>query len=272
MAKKIIAFSIIFICTIIITIPLQSAGLSDFKDKVEKEERENREEEHHSSDAGNGCLDAGCAALGSIFSNDNPVSQERDEQASTEPGSTDRYYAAPPSGKTESPAKPTGKKKKYDNRHLFSIEAGALWDRQYGWGFSTGARLLFFNFIGLDFDMRSIWENESSHLDYYGAGLVLSYAFVDTIVPSLYLHYAAYRSIIERDGAALGLMVNIYPVKPLSLMFKVGGQFFEQIDFADLEARLGVLVRFFEVWAGYRFISAKYAHLDGPIFGVRFVF
>lgn len=166
------------------------------------------------------------------------------------------------------PQKPAPKK--YDNRIFFSLEAGGKYAWDDGWGFFGATRLLFFNFIGPDFEARSYWDGEDT-LQYYGAGLCIGYTVNRAFVPALYVHAALMRGVVERNGASLGIDFHAYPVKPLAVTLRIGGQFYEYIEYIDVEGRLGLFFKFFEVFAGYRYMGAKYSDLHGPVFGIRIV-
>ncbi len=165
----------------------------------------------------------------------------------------------------------------FDNTYFFTADIGGQWARDEGSGVFAAIGGKITRLIGAECEFKRIWDGED-YLDYYAFGLNLSLFQNDYISPDLYLQYAAMKGIVNLSGSAFGIITHSYPGNNIHLMFRIGKQYYteqegeelyREIDFLDLEGRIGVLFSRFELFAGYRHIETDYAELGGPIGGIR---
>lgn len=185
-------------------------------------------------------------------------------------------------GKTEEPS-PLDELSKlkpvpgFDHTYFLNAEVGAQWALDNGSGAFVGLSGKIFRVLGPECEYKRIVDGED-HLDYLALGVNLSIVQTNYFSPDLYLQYASMKGVVDISGFAFGLIAHSYPVKPLHLMVRLGkqvytkqetGDIYREIDFIDLEGRIGLIFNRFEFFAGYRHIETDYAELGGPIAGIR---
>ncbi|MCP4137400.1 MAG: hypothetical protein GY754_40915 [bacterium] len=155
--------------------------------------------------------------------------------------------------------------------YFYTIEAGGQWARDYGGAYSAAIGGRFWKFIGPEMEFKHTWDG-SNHLVYIAAGINIPIIQHDYCTPDIYVQGSFMRGIISKNGVAFGLIFRSYPVKPLSLMFRLGTREYGSISFIDLEGRVGVILNRVEIFAGYRHITSKEASIGGPLGGIKVFF
>ncbi len=168
----------------------------------------------------------------------------------------------------------------FDHTYFITTDIGGQWARDEGSGIFATLRGKITRIIGPEIEYKRIIDDDN-HLDYLAIGLNLSIFQHNYFSPDFYLQYARMSGIAALSGVAFGVIANLYPVKPLHIMIRIGKQFYSeqeseevyrQIDFIDFEWQIGFMLNRFELFAGYRHIETDYAALGGPICGIRFWF
>jgi hypothetical protein len=163
-----------------------------------------------------------------------------------------------------------------DKNYYFTIEGGYQYAFDNGNGIFATLRGKFYKLIGPEIEAKRIIDNHD-HLDYYAFGLNIPIVQFSGFLPDFYFQKIFLKGIIDRDGYAYGLIINSYPIKPISLMVRIGeqsynnikGKDYGNIKFMDYEGRIGVIYNRFEIYVGYRHIKAEYAKIEGPEFGIK---
>jgi hypothetical protein len=134
-----------------------------------------------------------------------------------------------------------------------------------------------FKFFGPEFEFKRLVDDNNDKLDYYAFGINIPIFQFSGFSPDIYVQASYLRGVIERDGISYGIIINSYPIDPISLMFRFGVQSFGNIkgedygsmDFYDYEGRLGIIFYRLEIFGGYRHIRTELTKIHGPIAGIR---
>lgn len=137
-----------------------------------------------------------------------------------------------------------------------------------------------FKLLGPELEAKRLVDKNDDYLDYYAMGVNIPIVQFSGFMPDFYVQAAFLRGVIERDGVSYGIIINSYPVRPLSLMVRFGrqsygnikGQEYGNMKFYDYEGRIGIIFNRFEIFAGYRNMEALYAEIRGPVAGVKIFF
>ena len=158
-----------------------------------------------------------------------------------------------------------------------SLESG--WQYAFDNGNAGFARLSgkIFKFFGPEFEFKRLVDDNNDKLDYYAFGINIPLFQLSGFSPDLYVQKSYLRGVIDRDGISYGIIINSYPINPISLMFRFGVQSFGNIkgedyasmDFYDYEGRLGLVFYRLEIFGGYRRISTELTKIHGPIVGIK---
>lgn len=87
-----------------------------------------------------------------------------------------------------------------------------------------------------------------------------------------YLQLCAMDGMISDSGAATGFILQLYPVKPLTLKLRYGWEFYDENTFTDVELRAGIQFQNWEFFTGYQTFSDGGAELGGFKAGVTLTF
>ncbi|MDR2537628.1 MAG: hypothetical protein LBC46_04920 [Treponema sp.] len=69
---------------------------------------------------------------------------------------------------------------------------------------------------------------------------------------SFYVQWQFWNGVLARHGVTTGFEVRLYPVKPLTFRLKGGSQLFKRFSIGELELEMGIMVKAWEYFAGYR--------------------
>ena len=169
----------------------------------------------------------------------------------------------------------------FDGKEWFlTVEGG--WQNAFDNGTGGFGRLSgkIFRLIGPEIEAKRIVDKNDDHLDYYAIGVNIPLVQFSGFMPDFYIQAACLRGIIDRNGVSYGIIINSYPVKPLSFMLRFGrqsygnikGEEYGDMKFYDYEGRVGIIFNRFEIFAGYRKTAAIYAELKGPVAGIKVFF
>ncbi len=182
-------------------------------------------------------------------------------------------------GKPEEPV-PATPPPGFDHTWYITADFGGQWARDEGSGGFIGLSARVFRLLSFECEAKRIMDGED-YLDYYAAGISVPLFQANNFSPDFYFQYAAMNGVVQLSGFAFGFIINSYPVKPLHLMMRIGKhlytkketeEFYREIEFIDVEGRIGVLIGRCELFAGYRHIETDHAALGGPIGGIRIWF
>lgn len=134
-----------------------------------------------------------------------------------------------------------------------------------------------FRFLGPEIEVKRLKDKNDDHLDYFALGINIPVVQFSGFSPDLYIQRAMLRGIIERKGVSYGIIVNSYPVSPLSMMLRIGvqsyeninGKEFKNVELHDYEYRIGVILNRFEIFAAYRHVGSDSADIKGPLAGIK---
>lgn len=137
-----------------------------------------------------------------------------------------------------------------------------------------------FRLIGPEIEAKRLVDKNDDHLDYYALGINIPIVQFSGFMPDFYIQAAYLRGVINRSGISYGIIINSYPVKPLSFMFRFGKQSYENIKgdgynrmkFYDYEGRAGIVISRMEIFAGYRKCATENVELKGPVVGIKVFF
>jgi hypothetical protein len=125
-----------------------------------------------------------------------------------------------------------------------------------------------YKLIGPEIESR-YYRDGKDYLSYSMFGVNIPIWQFDYISPDFYIGRAMMRGTLRRDGVAYGVNVAVFPFKPIVLHGRIGAIHFDRITYHDYSAHLGVMLKRFEIFGGYRAIKAKYASLKGWEGGIR---
>lgn len=166
----------------------------------------------------------------------------------------------------------------FDGKKWFlTLEGGGQYAFDNGNGGFARLSGKIYKIIGPEFEAKRIVDDYGDHLDYYAAGVNIPIVQFSGFMPDFYIQAIFLKGVIERNGTAFGIIINSYPVKPLSFMLRFGSQSYGNIkgkdygnmDFYDYEGRIGVILNRFEFFAGYRKIGSEEVKLGGPVAGIK---
>ncbi|MDR1399851.1 MAG: hypothetical protein LBJ41_08015 [Treponema sp.] len=69
---------------------------------------------------------------------------------------------------------------------------------------------------------------------------------------SFYVQWQFWNGVLSRHGVTTGIELRLYPVKPLTFRLKGGAQLFERFSIGELELELGIMIKAWECFAGWR--------------------
>jgi hypothetical protein len=156
--------------------------------------------------------------------------------------------------------------------------------RKFFW-FNTSVAGLYFGDMGFGSWISfsgNIFKFFGPYVDVYylngeemiGSRAGLHFSLIQTNPFNMSLYFQAQWQFIDPDWdrAAVvgGLEFRLYPVKPLSLRLKLGGQVFEYFRIGEIEAEAGVLLQAWEIFGGWRWWNMEGGPgWNGPYLGVR---
>lgn len=108
----------------------------------------------------------------------------------------------------------------------------------------------FFNHLGPELDYRILYDGEEV-LHNLSTGLNISFLQYDYLSLDFYVKAIFFFGLMERQGISLGAKLTSYPFKPISLELRSGGIFYESINFAELEAKLGIHIKQWEIFGDF---------------------
>ncbi|MBU1076648.1 MAG: hypothetical protein KKH98_05105 [Spirochaetes bacterium] len=266
----------IFLSSSVSLIPFNSfnrnamAGtLDNFKEDVEKEEKEKKEEkkkkeaEEKDDDCFSSCFSTFFSEFTSILIRMNQAATYSDyPYAERNRNWISLVFPDEPSGegvagKEESPKK-----------YFINLDLGVQNIDSATSSWYLGIQSRFWGMFGLLIDYK-VYKEASDYLALHGYGLDFPFIQLGSFDFSFYVQYAIFNNSLSRNGFGFGGMTHIFPVKPLSIFFKLGGISCKDISFWDWEIDAGFMLSRFEVYIGYQEISAKYAKLGGIQSGIR---
>ncbi|HDP79835.1 MAG TPA: hypothetical protein ENN21_03215 [Spirochaetes bacterium] len=168
----------------------------------------------------------------------------------------------------------------FDHTWYLNIDMGGQYTRDSGSGGFVGLSGKIFRLLGPECEFKRMVDN-GDRLDYLAAGVNISLFQFNYFSTDFYLQYAGMKGVVDLSGYAYGLIVHSYPFKPVHILLRIGMQsytekeaedIYREIDFLDLEGRVGVMIYRCEIFAGYRHVETDHAELGGPIGGVRIWF
>lgn len=307
MSKRYIIVMLVFLFSAFSS-NISYAALNDFKQDYQKEENSksgssgsgSSNSGSGSSGSGNndladcigGCIWDGCLSFGSLwFLINHSLEYSKYPYYQDEKNNFICNYSIDQTGK-DSPSQvqeiaykeiPDSPKIKgcFDGKDWFlTLEGG--WQNAFDNGTGGFGRISgkIFRLIGPEIEAKRIVDKNDEHLDYYAIGVNIPIVQFSGFMPDFYIQAAFLRGIIDRNGVSYGIIINSYPVRPLSFMLRFGrqsygnikGEEYGKIKFYDYEGRVGIIFNRFEIFAGYRKTAALYAELKGPVAGVKIFF
>lgn len=109
----------------------------------------------------------------------------------------------------------------------------------------------FWKFFGPEIDCRMLTDGKN-YLGYYALGINLALFQHSFLSADLYIQYAIMTGLLDMKGIAYGAVFQSFPVRPLFIIIRTGGQSYPGIGFFDAEARLGVFWGNLGISGGYR--------------------
>lgn len=97
-------------------------------------------------------------------------------------------------------------------------------------------------------------------------GATFSLLQTNPLSVSLYGQWQRWSGFIDERGGTLGVEMNCYPAKPLSLRLRAGFQFFDGFSVSETELRLGALrgpIEFSAGWRWWNMLSSDGSRVDG---------
>ena len=152
----------------------------------------------------------------------------------------------------------------------YTVTTGPFLTIDTGSGFFFGCRGKVWTFIGPEIDYTHLWDTSGSLL-HLSLGVNISFIQFDRLSVDGYIQY----SLLDHlSGIAGGLLLTSYPVTPLSLFLRMGGQVYRDISFFNAEGRIGAVIYRFNPYVGYRHTSSAlgYASVSGPLIGGQVYF
>ncbi len=170
-----------------------------------------------------------------------------------------------------------GLTKAMDKNYYFTASLSGFYMFDMGGGpwFSFSGN--FYKFVGPYIDTFMVMDGKDT-LNGIRVGLQFSLLQYNGFQAIFYAQWQGWYGILQRSGENLGFDFRIYPVKPLTLRFKLGFQIFDQFDLGEIEAQIGFMIKAWEIQAGYRWWNSGDRYFDftqgwsGPYAGVRFYF
>ncbi len=284
---------ITIITVLVITISLSQytpyAALKDFKDNVEKDEKSSsgKSSSYKSSKSNNTSDTEVSECVGNFyalwfFANlnvrylDYPYMKNDYDNNFVifSPEFLDDDYVKADRRDTKGQLKPefsdiAKKQEFYDSGSFFYLkpEAGALYAFSNGYGYYASLTGKFYKIIGPELEMRRL-DDGSDHLNYYAAGINISLLQYGGFLLDMHFQAAYMRGILDRNGSAAGVVMTLYPVKPITLTVKAGTQAFGKVNFFDGEVKIGVMLQRVELSTGCRYIASKSSSITSIMFGV----
>ena len=122
-------------------------------------------------------------------------------------------------------------------------------------GIGSGSWLSFsgnaYKFIGPYADVYFITDTREFQI---GARLGAHFSLLqfNPFNASLYIQWQFWHGVLSRHGITTGIELRLYPVKPLTFRLKGGAQMFQRFSIGDLELELGIMIKAWECFVGYR--------------------
>ena len=151
---------------------------------------------------------------------------------------------------------------------FLAIDIGGQYAYSNGMGCFASVTGRFWKYIGPELEYKRFWDGDD-YLDMYAAGLNIPLFQRSGFILELYGQGAWMRGVTRLSGWIVGGIIRSFPFQPVVLQFRCGYHVYDDIEFTDLEGRAGVILWRVEFFGGYRYLKAKYAQIDGPVFGIR---
>jgi hypothetical protein len=128
-----------------------------------------------------------------------------------------------------------------------------------------------YKFIGPYADAYFITD---SHEFQIGARLGTHFSLIQSnpFDAGFYIQWQLWKGALSRQGVTTGIELRLYPVKPFTFRLKAGAQLFERFAIGELELEMGIMIKAWECFAGYRswtFNNETAPSYDGAYLGVR---
>ncbi|MDR2150473.1 MAG: hypothetical protein LBO67_06595 [Spirochaetaceae bacterium] len=164
------------------------------------------------------------------------------------------------------------------NKKNYSFSAGVSAFHLGGIGAGSWVSLSgnIFKFFGPYLDAYIITDTEQV-LGGGRAGLHFSLIQSNGYNLAWYAQWQGWGGALSRHAFVTGLETRVYPVKPLTIRLKAGFQLFSSLSLGELEGEIGVMVKAWEFFLGYRYWGIAEEHFSGspwhgPSIGLRSYF
>lgn len=293
MKRRNISVIVSILSLFIVSAPL-TADLDDFKEGSKKSAgRSSGGSDNYDGECIGACMEVGLSIMGGIWLDINMPVHYTDYPYSEGEGDNFVKYEKKKKNEDENPEfNVTTLDEDFDEkkRYYFTFEGGGEHLGDEGYSAFGALRGKFCQFFGPDIAYRRVDDGED-HLHHFSAGLAFSLFQASAFTPDFHVGYTGMRGILKTNGIRVGLTVYSYPVKPLTLMVRLGveshelkndtndettaaddEQEGETIVYQDFEFRAGIMVGRVEFFGGYHIFKTDYADLTGPLGGVRVFF
>jgi hypothetical protein len=151
--------------------------------------------------------------------------------------------------------------------YRFAIGGEAFYAPGTGSGFHASFEGKAFPLIGPRFEVTSLFDGtEQLHLVSLGAAFSLLQT--NLLSGDLYVQWTSMQGVLTRTGTAFGLLLTSYPFKPVSLRARIGTRNYSSgVEFEDWSFALGLHVRRWEFYGGWRALQTDDLALAGPFIG-----
>ena len=237
------------------------ADLDDFKEGIEREERENQEKdtkEDENQEDGDGSLSSGFLELfAEMFRAFWYLN--RAVYYSSYPFSEDEYnfiaYEYIPETAYDSGLRYSDRMK----RSWFHLYAGGLGIPDGGGGYA-GFYGRFFSMLGYDAEYRVYFDGDDV-LHTVFAGTSVSLFQFNPFSVNLYSRFVHFGGLLDRNGIEFGAMYDSFPVRPLSFRLQTGIIVFEYVSLFHVDVRTAFHINRWELFLRYNSMSSEYSNL-----------
>ena len=112
-----------------------------------------------------------------------------------------------------------------------------------------------FPLLGPDIDYRVLHDGDDT-LHITTVGVDVPFFQFDPLASSFYVKGAFFSGLLDRSGVAGGVTFRSFLLRPVSMYLRLGAVAFDEIDFAQVEARLNVHIRRTFVFGGVNYLES----------------
>ncbi len=147
--------------------------------------------------------------------------------------------------------------------HWFALDTQAFYLEDVGGGTWITFRGTLWRFFGPYFEAMLLTDGQE-FLQGTRLGGTFTIFQSTPLTLNAYFQWQAWNGILDRSGTTGGIEILSFPVKPLALQFRLGGQTFPRFSLTETELKAGWMIEEWQLNGGWRWWTINDVNDDDP--------